>query len=159
MTHSDNLDTCFAWFSHRVSCMFLSAVTACRDQRLTCTPSFGHKQWCWSGWRKLLIAPALKTSGDCLSAFFTSVFTDKTGLQNPRPNTRGIVWSKQSLPLVREHVNKLDIHKPMMPYGLHPQALRELAGVTERSLLIICGRIVWLSRWRESSECCLLQLY
>lgn len=80
----------------------------------------------------------MKTSVDCLSAFFISVFTDKTGLQNPRPKTRGIVWSKQSLPLVREHVNKLDMHKPMMPHALHPQVLRELAGVTERLLLIIC---------------------
>ena len=47
-----------------------------------------------------------------LHAFFISVFTGETGLQESQaPKTRGKVWSKEDLPLVqesqvREHVKK-----------------------------------------------------
>lgn len=51
----------------------------------------------------------------------------KPAFGNPRPlKPEGKVWSKENLPLVkedkvREHLNKLDVQKPMMgPDGLYP---------------------------------------
>jgi len=54
-----------------------------------------------------------------LSSFFASIFTGKTSLQESQPlKTTGKFWSKEDLPWVeqdqvREHLNKLDIHKSM----------------------------------------------
>lgn len=42
---------------------------------------------------------------------------------------------------VKGHLNKLDIHKPMGPEGLHPQVLRELADVNRRLLSTIFERL------------------
>jgi len=41
---------------------------------------------------------------------------------------------------VREHLNKLDVHKSMGPEGMHPRVLRELVGVTGRSFFIVFER-------------------
>ena len=54
---------------------------------------------------------------DVLDAFFTSIFTGQTGLQDSQASqTRGKVWSKESLHLVeedqvKEHLDKLGVHK------------------------------------------------
>jgi len=59
-----------------------------------------------------------KVKAEVLNAFFASVFTDKTNLQqSPAPQTRGELWSKEDLPWVeadqvREHSNKLDTASP-----------------------------------------------
>ncbi|KAK4816298.1 LOW QUALITY PROTEIN: hypothetical protein QYF61_014596 [Mycteria americana] len=56
---------------------------------------------------------------EVLNAFFVSIFTGKTSLQESQAlETSGKVWSKEDLPWVeqdqiREHLNKLDIHKSM----------------------------------------------
>jgi len=41
---------------------------------------------------------------------------------------------------VRDHLSKLDTHKSMAPDGMHPQVLREMAGVIAESLSIIFER-------------------
>ena len=80
---------------------------------------------------------------EVLGAFFASVFTSKTGLRESQaPETRGKVWKEKDFPLVeddqaREHFNKLDIRKSMVPEGLQPQALKELADAIARLLLIV----------------------
>ena len=62
---------------------------------------------------------------EVLNAFFTSVFTGKTALQESKAlDTRGEVWRKEDLHLVREdqvreHLSKLDICRPMDPDGVH----------------------------------------
>lgn len=61
-----------------------------------------------------------------LTAFFDSVFTGKTSIQESQaPETRGKVWSKEVLSSVKkdqvkEHLNKLNVHKSMGCNGLHP---------------------------------------
>ena len=61
-----------------------------------------------------------------LNAFFVSVFTGKTSIQESQaPETRGKVWSKEVLSSVKkdqvkEPLNKLNICKSMGPNGLHP---------------------------------------
>lgn len=54
------------------------------------------------------------------------------------PETTGKVWSKNlgQEDLVREHVNKLDIHKVMGPDRMHPVVLKKLANVIVRQLSI-----------------------
>lgn len=42
---------------------------------------------------------------------------------------------------VREHLNKLDIHKPMRPDRLYPQVPRELADIIARPLSFIFERL------------------
>ena len=78
-----------------------------------------------------------------LNAFFVSVFTSKTSLQESQvPETKGKDWSQKDVPLVkedqiREYLSNMDIHKPMGSDGIHPQVLRELAHVIVRLLSII----------------------
>ncbi|KAK4828521.1 hypothetical protein QYF61_026943 [Mycteria americana] len=52
------------------------------------------------------------------------------------PETSGKVWSRKDLPSVednqiREHTNKLEVHKSMGPDGKYPQVLIELTDVIE----------------------------
>lgn len=67
---------------------------------------------------------------EVLNAFFSLVFTVKTGFQESQvPVTSGKVQSKEDLPLVeedqvREQLNKMDIHKAMGPSGIHSWVLR-----------------------------------
>lgn len=42
---------------------------------------------------------------------------------------------------VREHLNKLDVHKPMRPDRLCPQVPRELAGIIAKPLSFIIERL------------------
>ena len=59
-----------------------------------------------------------------INAFFASVFSNKTGLQESQvPETREEGWSKEDLLLVeevREYLQKLDLHKFMGPDGMRP---------------------------------------
>ncbi|GAB0185935.1 mitochondrial enolase superfamily member 1 [Grus japonensis] len=80
------------------------------------------------------VGPLLNEMGDLvtlnmekaelLNAFFASVFTSKTELQESQvPENRGKGWSKQVVPLVEEdqvrgYLSKLD--KSMGPDGMHP---------------------------------------
>jgi len=41
---------------------------------------------------------------------------------------------------IKEHLNKLDIHKSMGPGGMHPWVLRELADVNRRLLSTVFER-------------------
>lgn len=41
---------------------------------------------------------------------------------------------------VKEHLNKLNILKPMGPYGMHSQVVRELVSVITRTVFIIFER-------------------
>lgn len=76
------------------------------------------------------------------NAFFASDFTVKNCLQESQiSETTGKVWSKEDLSLgqedlVREHLNRLDIHKSM-----GPQVLRQLADVTVRQLSTVFERL------------------
>ena len=62
---------------------------------------------------------------EVLDATFASVSTGITGLQESQVSeTRGKAWSKEDIPLVeedqvREYLSKLDIHKSMVPDGMH----------------------------------------
>lgn len=61
------------------------------------------------------------------------------------PETRRKVCSKKDLPLVegdqlKEHLNKLEVHRTMGPDGIYPHMLRDLANVTARPLSIIFER-------------------
>ena len=61
------------------------------------------------------------------------------------PETIRKVCSKKGLPLVeeeqlKEHLNKLEIHRSMRPDGVHPPVLRDLADVIARPLSIIFER-------------------
>lgn len=65
---------------------------------------------------------------------------EKLTFRKPRHwRTGEKVWSKKDLLLVREdqvreYLSKLNVHKSMEPYGMHPEVLRELADVIESSL-------------------------
>ncbi|PKU44177.1 rna-directed dna polymerase from mobile element jockey- hypothetical protein [Limosa lapponica baueri] len=68
----------------------------------------------------------------------------RPALRNHRRETEK-VWTKEDFPLVeegqvREHLSKLDIRKSMVPDGMHPRALRELAEVIAGLLSIIFER-------------------
>ncbi|KAK4810486.1 hypothetical protein QYF61_004266 [Mycteria americana] len=72
---------------------------------------------------------------EVLNAFFASVFTSKTGLQEYQaPETRGKAWSKEDVLFVeedqiREYLSKLDVHKSMVLDRMQPRVLREPADV------------------------------
>lgn len=84
---------------------------------------------------------------EALNVFSASDFTDKICLQKSQaPATTGEVWSKEELFLAEkeqagEHLNSLDIHKSIGPYGMHPQVLRKLTHVPLRPILIIFVRL------------------
>ena len=67
------------------------------------------------------------------NAFCASVFNAKTSPQESQTlKVRERVWGKEDFPLaemdlVRECVAKINTHKSMGPYGMHPCVLRELA--------------------------------
>lgn len=100
-------------------------------------------------------APVTKDTEEpeVLNGISASVFTVKTGFKEYQvPETRGKFWSKALLSVedqVREHLNRLNIHKAMGPDGMPLQVLRELADVIARSLSIISERLWGL---RESHE-------
>ncbi|CAM4564408.1 unnamed protein product [Caretta caretta] len=75
-----------------------------------------------------------------LNAFFASVFTNKVSSQTA---TLGITkWGRDGQPsveieVVRDYLEKLDVHKSMGPDELHPRVLKELAAVIAEPLAII----------------------
>ncbi|CAM2109003.1 unnamed protein product [Caretta caretta] len=75
-----------------------------------------------------------------LNAFFASVFTNKVSSQTAALGitTRGID-SQPSVEkeVVRDYLEKLDVHKSMGPDELHPRMLKELAAVIAEPLAII----------------------
>jgi len=97
---------------------------------------------------------------DLLNAFFALVFTVKADPQaSQSPEVREEAWRKEDFPLVKEdcvrdHLSKVDIHKPMGPGGMHPRVLRELADVIAEPLSIIFERS-WTTEvpedWRKAN--------
>ncbi|CAM4499672.1 unnamed protein product [Lepidochelys kempii] len=75
-----------------------------------------------------------------LNAFFASVFTNKVSSQTA---ALGITkWGRDGQPsveieVVRDYLEKLDVHKSMGPEELHPRVLKELAAVIAEPLAII----------------------
>ncbi|CAM4529932.1 unnamed protein product [Lepidochelys kempii] len=75
-----------------------------------------------------------------LNAFFASVFTNKVSSQTA---ALGITtWGIDGQPsvekeVVRDYLEKLDVHKSMGPDELHPRVLKELAAVIAEPLAII----------------------
>ncbi|CAM5144011.1 unnamed protein product [Natator depressus] len=75
-----------------------------------------------------------------LNAFFASVFTNKVSSQTA---ALGITeWGRDGQPsveieVVRDYLEKLDVHKSMGPDELHPRVLKELAAVIAEPLAII----------------------
>ncbi|CAM4502766.1 unnamed protein product [Lepidochelys kempii] len=75
-----------------------------------------------------------------LNAFFASVFTNKVSSQTA---ALGITkWGRDGQPsveieVVRDYLEKLDVHKSMGPDKLHPRVLKELAAVIAEPLAII----------------------
>ncbi|CAM5094633.1 unnamed protein product [Eretmochelys imbricata] len=75
-----------------------------------------------------------------LNAFFASVFTNKVSSQTA---VLGITtWGIDGQPsvekeVVRDYLEKLDVHKSMGPDELHPRVLKELAAVIAEPLAII----------------------
>ncbi|CAM5100848.1 unnamed protein product [Eretmochelys imbricata] len=75
-----------------------------------------------------------------LNAFFASVFTNKVSSQT---TALGITkWGRDGQPsveieVVRDYLEKLDVHKSMGPDELHPRVLKELAAVIAEPLAII----------------------
>lgn len=60
--------------------------------------------------------------------------TAVTGPREERGQGREEAWRKEDSPLIeedraRDHLGKLDAHKPTGPQGVHPRVLRELADV------------------------------
>ena len=79
---------------------------------------------------------------EILNAFFASLFTSKTVLEESQaPGTRGKVWNKTYPPWkehqISENLNKLDTLKFMGHKRLHPQVLRKLHDIIASSLSII----------------------
>ncbi|CAM4558081.1 unnamed protein product [Caretta caretta] len=75
-----------------------------------------------------------------LNAFFASVFTNKVSSHTA---ALGITkWERDGQPsveieVVRDYLEKLDVHKSMRPVELHPRVLKELAAVIAEPLAII----------------------
>ena len=92
-----------------------------------------------------LVTKTMKKA-EILGAFSALVFTGKICPQQCQvPETSGKNWSKDDFSSVeedqiREHVNKLGIHKSMGPEGMYPQVLAELTSVTMRTLSITFER-------------------
>lgn len=116
------------------------------------------------------MGPLLKETGDLvtqdiekaevMNAFFTSVITSKTSLQESEiPEMKGKGWSKEGLSLVeedqvKEYVRKLDMHVHG-PVGMHSPVLRELPDITAKPLLILLDES-WQLRevpedWRKAN--------
>ena len=83
---------------------------------------------------------------ELLNDFFASVFTAKISPQVTRTlEVREEIQRKEAFPLVegdrvRDHLSKVNTHKAMGPAGIHPQVLKELAGVIVTPLSIIFER-------------------
>ncbi|CAM5094043.1 unnamed protein product [Eretmochelys imbricata] len=75
-----------------------------------------------------------------LNAFFASVFTNKVSSQTAALGNTA--WGGGDQPsvkkeVVRDYLEKLDMHKSMGPAALHPSVLKELADVNAEPLAII----------------------
>ncbi|CAM5077277.1 unnamed protein product [Natator depressus] len=75
-----------------------------------------------------------------LNAFFASVFTNKDSSQTAALDIA--TWGVDGQPsvekeVVRDYLEKLDVHKSMGPDELHPRVLKELADVIAEPLAII----------------------
>lgn len=86
---------------------------------------------------------------EVVKVFFTLVFTHKIQFPHHESQAFETCWKKSrknnNFPLleedqVKEHLNKLNTLKPMGPYGIHSQVLRELVSVIARTLFIIFER-------------------
>ncbi|CAM4495102.1 unnamed protein product [Caretta caretta] len=75
-----------------------------------------------------------------LNAFFASVFTNKVSSQTAALGiTTWVIDGQPSVEkeVVRDYLEKLDVHKSMGPDELHPRVLKELAAVIAEPLAII----------------------
>ncbi|CAM5084405.1 unnamed protein product [Natator depressus] len=75
-----------------------------------------------------------------LNAFFASIFTNKVSSQTTALGSTA--WGGGGQPsvkkeVVRDYLEKLDVHKSMGPDALHPRVLKELADVIAEPLAII----------------------
>ncbi|CAM5112066.1 unnamed protein product [Natator depressus] len=75
-----------------------------------------------------------------LNAFFASVFTNKVSSQTTALGSTA--WGGGGQPsvkeeVVRDYLEKLEVHKSMGPDALHPRVLKELADVIAEPLAII----------------------
>ncbi|CAM5095950.1 unnamed protein product [Natator depressus] len=75
-----------------------------------------------------------------LNAFFASVFTNKVSSQTAALGSTA--WGGGDQPsvekeVVRDYLEKLDVHKSMGPDALHPRVLKELADVIAEPLAVI----------------------
>lgn len=93
---------------------------------------------------------------DNKKGFFKYVISKRKTRENVDPllesqtlDVRERVWGMEDLPLFkqdmfRDHLAKINVHKSMDPYGMHPRVLRKLAGMIARLLSVIFER-----SWRK----------
>ncbi|KAK4817401.1 LOW QUALITY PROTEIN: hypothetical protein QYF61_013271 [Mycteria americana] len=65
-------------------------------------------------------------------------------------DTSGKVWTKEKVQ-VREHLNRLDLHKSMQPDGVYSQVLREMANIIARPLSTMKGHGEVPEHWKGAN--------
>lgn len=93
---------------------------------------------------------------EIFSAFFVSVFTGKTDLQEYRfPREENLEHGR--ITLSREGLdygkfNRLNMLRSMAPYGMHPQMLNNLTNTTAKPLFIVFERSWRLQEVHEDGK-------